>query len=174
MNERNPVVSEHPEQILNQPVDSADLATELKQSKRSMGKLTVGLIAAVLLVGAFFGGVATHAAVADDPAPPAAQGPRFGGFPGGGGQGGQGGAGGAGRGGAIGTIERIDGGTIYVKTIDGREVKVSTSDSTQVRVSQEGALSDLAAGQTIAVQGSTGSDGTVTAQTITQQPARGQ
>ncbi len=157
-----------PDQILNQPVASTDLTAELKQSKRSMGKVTIGLIAAVLLAGAFFGGVATQAAVADEPQP-AAQGPRL--FPGGQGPGG---GSGAGRNGAIGTIDRIEGGDIYVKTMDGRTVKVSTSDSTKVRVSQDGALSDLQAGQNIAVQGSTGSDGTVTAQTITQQPARGQ
>lgn len=167
-------MSEQPEQILDRPVGGDDLTTELKQTKRSVSKLTVGLGAAVLLVAAFFGGVATHAAVADSPQPAAQPGNRpFGGQFGGQGQGGQGGQAGGARG-TIGTIDRIEGSDVYVKTLDGRTVKVSTSDTTTVRVSQDGALSDLKAGETVAVQGSTGSDGTVTAQTITQQPARGQ
>lgn len=172
MNERKPFVSEQPDEILNRPPATGDLTAELKQTKRSVSKLTIGLIGAVLLAGAFFGGIATHAAVADSPQP-AAQGARqqlprgTGGGQGTGGQNGQ-----AGPRGTIGTIDRIEGADIYVKTADGRTVKVSTSDSTQVRVSQEGRLSDLKQGEAVAVQGSTGSDGSVTAQTITQQPAR--
>jgi hypothetical protein len=165
---------EHPEQILNRPVGGEDLTEELKQTKRSVSKLTLGLGAGVLVVAAFFGGVATHAAVADK-AQPAAQGnnrPRQ--FPGAG-QGGQNGQGGGGfRGGTVGTIDHVDGKDVYVKTPDGKTVKVSTSDSTQVRISQQGAVTDLKAGETVVVQGSTGSDGTVTAQTITQGLARGQ
>jgi hypothetical protein len=163
-------VSEHPEQILNQPVAGEDLTAELKQTKRSVSKLTLGLGASVLVVAAFFGGVATHAAVADNPQPAASGNGR----PFGGGQvPGQGGQGGGLRGGTIGTIDRVEGTDVYVKTPDGRTVKVSTSDQTTVRVTQDGAFADLKAGETVVVQGSTGGDGTVTAQTITQQPARG-
>jgi Domain of unknown function (DUF5666) len=169
-----PHISQQPDQILEKPIVMGDLDAELKQNKRSVGKVTLGLGAAVLLVAAFFGGVATHAAIAKPAAQPTAQqGPGGGRFPGGYQGGGQNGQGGQGfRGGTIGTIEKIDGTTITVKTPDGREVKVSTSDSTQVRVTQEGKLTDLKQGQTVAVQGSTGSDGSVSAQTITQQPAR--
>jgi hypothetical protein len=42
-----------------------------------------------------------------------------------------------------------------------------------VAVAQPGSLTDLKAGADVVVQGATGSDGTVTAQSITQQPARG-
>jgi hypothetical protein len=168
-------VSEHPEQILNQPVGGEDLTTELKQTKRSVSKLTLGLGAAVLVVAAFFGGVATHAAIADNPqstTPQANNGRPFGGgqVPGQGGQGGPGGL----RGGTAGTIDHVDGTDVYVKTPDGRTIKVSTSDTTQVRITEEGKLSDLKAGDTVIVQGSTGGDGTVTAQTITEGLARGQ
>jgi hypothetical protein len=158
--------------LLNQPVATEDLSAELKQNKRSMSKLTLGLLAAVVVVAAFFGGIATHAAIADDKTPQAA-GPGGGGRqfnfngPGGGG----GGQGQQGRG-TVGTVEKIEGTDIYVKTPDGRTVKVSTSDATKVRVNKEGALSDLQQGQTVVVQGSAGSDGTVSAQTITQTPAR--
>jgi hypothetical protein len=140
-----------------------NLATELRQAKRPLNKLTIGLIAAVALAGAFFGGITTHAAVADDPQPTANRaGPGRGGGPG---------QGQLARG-TVGTIDRIEGTDIYVKAPDGRTVKVSTSDSTKVRVSQEGQLSDLAAGDTVVVQGQTGGDGTVTAESINEQPLR--
>ncbi|HEU5107233.1 MAG TPA: hypothetical protein VFT95_01520 [Micromonosporaceae bacterium] len=153
--------------LLNRPVAGEDLSTELKQNKRPVNKLTLGLIAAVVVVAAFFGGIATHAAIADDD-PRQAAGPGGGRVfngPGNGGQGPQ-------ARGTIGTVEKVEGTDVYVKTPDGRTVKVSTSDSTQVRVTKDGGLSDLQPGQTVAVQGSTGSDGTVSAQTITQTPAR--
>ena len=131
MSEQPPV---QPEEILNRPVGNVDLTSELKQNKRSFGKLTLGLGGAVLLVGAFFGGVATHAAVADKPAAAA---PANGRVPGA--RNGQGGGTGTGqggnfRGGTVGAIDHIDGTTVYVKTQDGKVVKVSTSDTTQVRI----------------------------------------
>jgi hypothetical protein len=162
-----------PEEILNRPVANVDLASELTKNKRSFGKVTLGLGGAVLLVGAFFGGVATHAAVAK-PAPAAASqngrpgGGRFGGGAGQGGGTGQGGTGGGFRGGTAGTIDHVDGTDVYVKTQDGRVVKVSTSDTTQVRITQQGKVSDLKAGQNVIVQGQAGQDGTVSAQAITE------
>jgi hypothetical protein len=171
-----------PDQILDQPIVMGDLDAELKQNKRSIGKATIGLVAAVLLVGAFFGGVATHAALAK-PAPTqntAAPGngrqfPGGGQFPGGTGQGNNGQGPGAGfRGGTAGTIDHIDGTTVYVKTQNGSVVKVSTTDSTQVRLTQQGKVSDLKPGETVIVQGDTGTDGTVAANAITQGQLRGQ
>jgi cytochrome c-type biogenesis protein CcmE len=61
---------------------------------------------------------------------------------------------------------------VYVKTAQGTDVKVSTSDSTTVGVTQQGKLADLKPGATVVVQGQAGSDGTVTAQAITQEAAR--
>jgi cytochrome c-type biogenesis protein CcmE len=158
MNERNAMSEPQPQDdLLNQPVATEDLSAELKQSKRSMSKLTLGLLAALVVVAAFFGGIATHAAIADDTTPQAAG-------PGGGRQ--------FNFRGTVGTVEKVEGTDIYVKTPDGRTVKVSTSDATKVRVNKEGALSDLQQGQSVVVLGSAGSDGTVAAQTITQTPAR--
>lgn len=159
-----------PEHVFNRPVGAEDLTAELKQTKRSVNRLTLGLGAAVLLVAAFFGGVATHAALADEPAESARQVPGQGGRPGGTGPGQGGGL--AARG-TVGTIDRVEGADIYLKTPDGATIKVSTSDSTDVRVSQEGELADLEPGSTVVVQGDTGSDGTVTAKTINQQPVPG-
>ncbi|HEU5469831.1 MAG TPA: hypothetical protein VFV67_04205 [Actinophytocola sp.] len=165
MSEPNPQ-----EDLLNRPVATGDLTTELKANKRSMSKLTIGLAVAVVVVAAFFGGIATHAAIADDNQPVAGPGGgRF--FNGPGGGGGQGGPQGANRG-TIGTVEKVEGTDVYVKRPDGSTVKVTTSDSTEVRVNKEGALSDLAQGQTVVVQGEAGQDGTVKAETISQSPAR--
>lgn len=69
-------------------------------------------------------------------------------------------------------MEKVDGSTVTVKTMQGSEVTVSTSDSTTVGVTQPGKLSDLKPGQTVTVQGRTGSDGSVTAQAIVAQPGR--
>jgi hypothetical protein len=176
-----------PEQVLAQPVVIGDLNAELKQNKRGVNKVTLGLIGAVLLVASFFGGIATHAALAK----PAAQNQAASGNPNrpfGNGQFGNGtgrnGNGGTGNGtgangnngfrGTAGTIDHVDGTDVYVKTQDGRTVKVTTTDSTQVRITQQGKVTDLKQGQTVVVQGTTGSDGSVSAQVITEGAFRGQ
>jgi hypothetical protein len=172
-----------PEQVLAQPVVIGDLNAELKQNKRGVNKVTLGLIGAVLLVASFFGGIATHAALAKPAQTPAASGNRpFGNgqFPGGNGTGrngtgnGTGANGNGGFRGTAGTIDHVDGTDVYVKTQDGRTVKVTTTDSTQVRITQQGKVSDLKQGQTVIVQGTTGTDGSVSAQAITEGAFRGQ
>ena len=176
MSEPQNPAQQQPEQILDRPVVMGDFNTELKKTKRGVGRLTLGLGAAVLLVATFFGGVATHAAIAK-PADQSAQQNQRPGARQFGGQNGQGAPGQGGQNGARGTagaIDHVDGTDVYVKTQDGRTVKVSTSDTTRIRISQDGKLADLKPGSTVIVQGSTGSDGTVTAQTITEgQFARG-
>jgi hypothetical protein len=171
---QNPAEHQQPEQILDQPVIIGDFNAELKKTKRGVGKVTLGLGAAVLLVASFFGGIATHAAIAKPAAAAPAQQRTPGAnrqFPG---QGGQGPGGTGTPRGTAGAIDHVDGTDVYVKTQDGRTVKVSTSDTTRVRISQDGKLADLKPGSTVIVQGDTGSDGTVTAQSITkQQFARG-
>jgi hypothetical protein len=173
-----------PEQVLAQPVVIGDLNAELKQNKRGVNKVTLGLIGAVLLVASFFGGIATHAALAKPATQnPAASGNRpFGNgqFPGGNGTGrngtgnGTGANGNGGFRGTAGTIDHVDGTDVYVKTQDGRTVKVTTTDSTQVRITQQGKVTDLKQGQTVIVQGTTGTDGSVSAQAITEGAFRGQ
>lgn len=167
----------HPQDdILNRPVASGDLATELKANKRSMSKVTLGLAGAVVVVAAFFGGIATHSAIAsgnsnNNAAANRPNGGGYGRFFGGPGNG-QGGQNGQGNRGTVGTVERVEGTDVYIKRPDGSTVKVSTTGSTQIRVTKDGALSDLAQGQTVIVQGTAGQDGTVSAQTIIESPAR--
>jgi hypothetical protein len=47
-------------------------------------------------------------------------------------------------------------------------ITVKTSGSTSVQVAQKGSLADLTAGSTVTISGQTGTDGTVTASTITK------
>ncbi|TCO65239.1 hypothetical protein [Actinocrispum wychmicini] len=174
---------QQPEQVIGTPV-GGNIDQELTQAKRGVGKVTIGLGVAVLVVAAFFGGIWVHSATASSNTPAAAgpQGPGGGGrngtgrpgggVPGQGGPGGQGGQGGGGfRGGTAGTIDHIDGTTVYVKMQNGTVVKVSTTDSTKVELTQPGKLTDLKAGDGVLVQGQRGSeDNSVTAQAITTRP----
>lgn len=85
-----------------------------------------------------------------------------------GGFGGFGGFAGAGGGATVGTVKLVDGTTLYVQTSDGGITKVSTDPATTVRITKDGTLKDLAPGTTVVVVGTTGSDGTVTARTVTE------
>ncbi len=83
----------------------------------------------------------------------------FGGFGGGGG-----GLGGA----TTGTVKLVDGNTIYLSQTDGSIVKVTTTPSgTTVTKTVPSSVSAIQPGETLVVQGSTGSDGTVTATRVT-------
>ena len=81
---------------------------------------------------------------------------------------GGGGGGGAGGGATIGTITLIDGTNVYVTTAQGDVVKVITNPQTTISVSKNGTVTDLDPSKTVVVQGTTNSDGTVTASQISQ------
>lgn len=88
----------------------------------------------------------------------------------GGASGAQAGGGGTGLGGArtSGIITKVDGTTITLKLADGSTVAVTTAASTTVTTSSDAKLSDLAAGQTIAVQGAKDASGNVTATSVSE------
>jgi hypothetical protein len=67
-----------------------------------------------------------------------------------------------------GTVKLVDGTTVYIQTPDGNVVTVKTNGSTSVQVAQNGTLSDLTPGAQVSVEGSAGSDGTVTATKVTK------
>ncbi|MEU1393704.1 MULTISPECIES: hypothetical protein [unclassified Nonomuraea] len=161
-----------------------DLGEELAvQPRGGVSKLTLGLAAGVVLVaGVLIGIQAGKLFGTSDAAPAAAQLRRTDGqFPGGDygqrGYGAQNGTqngpqnGGFGQrmgGGTVGTVEKVDGGKIYVRTMDGATVTVTTSDQTTVQISKPGKVADLAAGTTVVVRGQQSGDGSVTATVITQ------
>ena len=61
--------------------------------------------------------------------------------------------------------------SVTVKLQNGGSKIVFLSDSTEITKSAEGALSDLEIGKNISVNGTTNSDGSVTAHTIQLRPA---
>jgi hypothetical protein len=165
------------------PVPGEDLAKEMKRAGEGFGKVTIGLVLAVIVAFSFGAGAWVNSFAGSSSASTPSQGGQGRGGQGtaqqgGNGQGqlgqGQGGFGQGrqgGRGGTAGTIDHVDGNTVYVKTPQGNEVQVSTSDSTTISLARPGQLSDLAPGSTVTVQGQTGSDGKVDARAISQQPA---
>ncbi|MEU4224014.1 hypothetical protein AB0F17_06950 [Nonomuraea sp. NPDC026600] len=157
-----------------------DLNSELAvQPRKPLSKVTLGLIAGVVLVAGVVIGIQVQKALGS-PATAAAgqQGGARQGMAGGYGQqpdgrgqmpGGYGQRmGGAGGGGTVGTVEKVEGGKVYVKTMDGTTVTVTTTDATTVQVTKPGKLADLATGTNVVVRGEKGGDGSVAATSISQ------
>jgi hypothetical protein len=161
-----------------------DLAERLDAvaPRRWANRTTVALAGLVLLVGGFVAGAqvqkhwgtaATAGGRGTNPFANATANPFAGGnFGGGTGRTGTGtggtGATGARGGGTTGTVKLVDGTTIYLTTADGQTLIVKTTPSTTVSVNQAGSLKDLAPGATVTIQGQTGSDGSVSATSITK------
>jgi hypothetical protein len=167
---------------LAQPVEVDDLAAELeKRAPRGVpGRTTLVLAGAVLMVAGFLGGVLVQKNYGTTTSGSgnanalanaiAARQNGGNGFPGGtGGNGGTGGTGGAARNATTGTVKLVDGTTVYITTADGETVTVKTSGTTTVRTEQAGALADVPVGATVSIQGTTGTDGVVTATAVTVQ-----
>ena len=157
---------------------SAELAAAAP--RRWWNKGTIGLGVAALLLGGFLGGV--QAQKQWGPAAATAVGGTGGGTRGGGFPGGLGASGAPGGGfggqpqataaqaassGTEGKVKLVNGKTIYVETADGTVVTVRTDGTTTVSTASEGELSDVKAGQSVTVQGTTAADGSVTATTVT-------
>ena len=165
---------------LVEPVENDDLAAELEKRAPlgAPGRTTLVLAGAVLVVVGFLGGVVVqknYGTSAADNGGAAALGNAIAarqnggtGFPGG--TGGAGGGGGTGaRNATTGTVKLVDGTTVYITTADGETVTVKTSGTTTVRTEQATALADVPVGATVSIQGTTGTDGTVTATQVTVQ-----
>jgi len=196
MNDDTAVLSALPVGPAPEPEDDRDdLAEELAHAapKRWWNKGTVVLAAIVLLVGGFVGGLqaqknwGTSATTAGNGFN-AGRGTGYGGggtgraaggygnlgggqFPGGAAQGGAapGGTGTAtaAAAGTTGTVKLVDGSTIYVQTADGNVVTIKTDGKTAVSAASKSTLKSVKAGQSITVEGSTATDGTVTATSVT-------
>ena len=159
-----------------------DLARELAKAapRHWWNRGTVVLGAFVLLVGGFVGGL--QAQKHWGTAATAAGGNRTGGgLAAGQGRGGYGNLGGGFPGGGAaptaaasaaaaattGTVKLVDGSTIYLQTANGDLVTVKTDAKTSVSTATKGKLSDVRPGQSVTVQGAAGSDGSVTATSVT-------
>jgi hypothetical protein len=178
-----------PEVDLSEDPFADDLSERLDAvaPRRWTSRTTLALSGLVLLIGGFVGGAqvqkhwgTTSSSTASPgftfPSGNPFAGGNFGGRGGGGGGNGGGGGGGNGSGGngsaaaagTTGTVKLVDGTTVYLTTADGQTVIVKTSPSTTVNVNKPGALTDLTPGATVTIQGQTGSDGSVSATSITK------
>lgn len=83
---------------------------------------------------------------------------------------GSGGFGGAGAG-TVGSISSVDGNTLYVKETSGNTVKVKLSSATTITKSEPASKKKLYPGEEVVVAGSTGSNGTVSATSVTDSGA---
>jgi hypothetical protein len=157
----------------------AELRTELAAAGRPTSKVTLILVGVVVLVVGFLGGILTHRAYAGSGSttggtqaagPNGGNGNRGYGFgrPGASGAPNGGTGTGTGFGGTAGTVDHVSGNTVYVKTSDGKIIKVTVGSGTTIEVTKDGKVTDLSAGQTVVVQGQTGSDGSVSANRITE------
>ncbi|MFI1990299.1 hypothetical protein [Actinoplanes sp. NPDC020271] len=161
--------------------------------KKWWNKGTIGLGVAVLLMGGFLGGIYSQkqwgtSTTATSGFPGGGTrgsgggnfpgGLSASGFPGGGNFGGGTGTGtGTGTGSGTtaaaadttGTVKLVSGTTIYVQTADGTVVTVNTDGRTTVATAKKGKITDVRTGDSITVKGATGSDGAVTATSVTSQ-----
>lgn len=156
-----------------------DLAAALAKAapRHWWNRGTIVLGALVLIAGGFIGGIQAQKAWGTSTAATGRAGAFTGGagrtggygnFAGGGQFGGAGQNGGAAAPTATtGTVKLVDGDTIYVTTADGTTVIVKTTGKTTVSTAAKGSIKDVKAGQTVTVQGATGSDGSVTATSVT-------
>ncbi|MEU8242733.1 hypothetical protein AB0C07_31140 [Actinoplanes missouriensis] len=156
--------------------DHDGLSKELAAAapKRWWNRGTVGLGVAALLMGGFLGGVQAQKQWG-------AETTAASGFPGGGNRGSGGFPGGLSASGApfgqespqgatgtTGKVKLVNGKTIYIETEDGSTVTVKTDGGTTVVTAKKGKLSDVKAGDSVTVEGETGTDGSVTATSVTK------
>ena len=163
-----------------QPADTLPV----RPRRKLLTPVSGGLLAIVLVAGGFIGGVqvqqhqggsgsgARNGLPAGFAARPAVGGGAVpGGTAGGGAAGGSGTgaarAGGGSGGATAGTVANIKGSTLYVTSTDGTTIKVKTNDNSKVTRNAAASVGSVHPGDTVVIQGSTASSGTVTASSIT-------
>ena len=148
-----------------------DVALELEalalRRRRKLPRVTLALAVAIVGAGAFIGGaeaqkhLGSSASSSSNNSAAANLASRFRGTNSAGGQATFGG------GGTVGTVTAIKGSTLYVTDSSGNTVKVRTTAASQVTKTVTGTVKDIKPGDTIVVRGSTGSNGTIAADSIT-------
>jgi hypothetical protein len=164
------------ESSTEEPPDNADLPGRLESAapRRWRNRATPALFGVFLLAGGFLGGVlvqkhwgkTTTTATTTTAATSRGASGFSGQMPGAGASGAPGGFGGPGGGTATtGILKTITTTALVIQTAAGKTVTVTIADSTKVQ--QTVTLAKLKAGQALTIQGSTGTDGAITATSVT-------
>jgi hypothetical protein len=126
--------------------------------------LTASLAAALIAALGFIGGVQVQKSSADTPSAGGGLNRSRAGFtpPSGGG-----GIGGASSDATVGSVANVDGKTLYVTDSDGNTVKVKTNSQSKVTRTAVSKATEVHPGDTVVVQGTKSSSGTVTATSVT-------
>jgi hypothetical protein len=162
------------EELLSTSPFDKDVTEDLAAApppRRRLPKLTLTLAGIILIMAGFLGGIQANKAWGSNSGSAssvsslinAARSGRTGTF-----QFGNRFGGASAPGGTSGTIKLVDGSTIYVQTAGGTVLIVNTNTNTKISLTKSGTTSDLKAGQTVTVQGTSGSSGTMTATSVTQ------
>jgi hypothetical protein len=160
--------------------DEPETGMPPRSRRRLVTPVTTGLVAVLLAAAGFIGGVevqkgqgsgggagaAASAGAAGNATFGAAGGARAGGF--GGGPGAAGGAPGAGGAGNVtfGTVANKSGNTLYVTDSSGKTIRVQTTASSKITRTAANSVHGVYPGDTVVVQGSTASNGTIKATTV--------
>jgi len=171
-----PIEEEVPDEWLEEP---EDLELPARPRRRLLTPIPLALLGVLLIAAGFIAGVQVQkgqTSTASTGGAPAGLASRFaalrggtsgtGKTPAGASAGGFPGAGtGAGRP-TSGTVAYLDGNTLYVTSSEGNTVKVKTSPSTSVTKTVKTKVKGIYPGETVTVTGATGSNGTVSAESI--------
>jgi hypothetical protein len=167
-------MSETTVDLLDDPIAS-DLGAQLEaKAPRRYWTRTTAVLAGLLLVAVgFLAGAQVQKRWGTTAAAPATAGRgTFGGGNFGGGNLGGGArpqrSAGPGAGVTTGTVKLVDGSTVYVETADGNVITVKTTGSTSVELARAGALTDLAPGAKVSVEGQAGGQDVVNATKVTR------
>ena len=161
--------------------DEEDLP--VRPVRKRLGPWSLALVGAVVAAGAFYGGVLVEKnhVSSSTSASAAARGRNAGttatttaggrgatgaGTATGAGAGAAAAAGGAGTGATFGTVKLVDGTNVYVQDATGNITKVATNAQSTITITSTGTAKDIKPGDTVVVTGTTGSDGTVTANAV--------
>ncbi|HEY5344072.1 MAG TPA: hypothetical protein VIJ66_10515 [Solirubrobacteraceae bacterium] len=172
----DPIEEEEPDEWLEEP---EDLELPARPRRRLLTPIPLALLGVLLIAAGFIAGVQVQkgqTSTASTGGAPAGLASRFaalrggtsgtGKTPAGASAGGFPGAGtGAGRP-TSGTVAYLDGNTLYVTSSEGNTVKVKTSPSTSVTKTVKTKVKGIYPGETVTVTGATGSNGTVSAESI--------
>jgi hypothetical protein len=146
-----------------EPETEAD-ATPRRPRRRWWGRKTAALAAVTILAAGFWGGIRVEKSqFGSTTTPTGSTAAGHAGF--------FGDAGGDGASASIGTVSSIDGNVIYLTDTSGNTVKVKLSSATKVTKSESVSKTAVRPGDTVAVQGVKGSNGTVTATSVSDSGA---